>query len=122
LTQFSPLSIAVQPNTNGNLVYSFSVNDTNTGFNAAEGFLLSSSGTLTAVSGSPFSGVGNGTWGQFDQSGAFLFDWGSFLDLGTSQVVTQLSPLDVASGGALTQPTSTLILSSPGFWTVTDPK
>lgn len=121
-TQFSPLSIAVQPNANGNLVYSFSVNDTNTGFNATEGFLLSSSGTLTAVSGSPFSGVGDGTWGQFDQSGAFLFDWGSFLDLGTSQVVTQLSPLDVASGGALTQPTSTLTLSSPGFWTVTDPK
>jgi hypothetical protein len=121
-TQFSPLSIAVQSNTNGNLVYSFSVNDTNTGFNATEGYQLSSSGTLTAVAGSPFSNFGEGTWGQFDQSGAFLFDWGSFFDQGTNQVITQLTALDVGSGGALSQPTATVTLTTPGFWVATDPK
>jgi len=119
-TAFSPFSIAVQSNTGGNLLYSFSINDTATGFNAAEGYTISSAGALTADTGSPFSGLTNGSWGQFDQSGAFLFDYGSFLDLGTNTVVTQLSPFDVGTGGALTQPITTLTLATPGFWAVTD--
>jgi hypothetical protein len=119
-TVFSPLSIAVQSNANGNLLYSFSINDTGTGFNAAEGYTISSAGALTADTGSPFSGLTNGSWGQFDQSGAFLFDYGSFLDINTNTVVTQLSPFDVGTGGALTQPITTLTLTTPGFWAVTD--
>jgi hypothetical protein len=121
-TQNSPFSIAVQSNPNGNLVYSFSINDTATGFNPTEGYQLSSAGVLTVDTGSPFSGVGNGDWGQFDQSGAFLMDYASFFDAGTNQVITQLTPLDVGTGGALTQPIATLTLTSPGFWVVTDPK
>ncbi len=119
-TAFSPFSIAVQSNTSGNLLYSFSINDTATGFNAAEGYTISSAGALTADTGSPFSGLTNGSWGQFDQSGAFLFDYGSFLDINTNTVVTQLSPFDVGTGGALTQPITTLTLATPGFWAVTD--
>jgi hypothetical protein len=119
-TVFSPFSIAVQSNTSGNLLYSFSINDTATGFNAAEGYTISSAGVLTADTGSPFSGLTNGSWGQFDQSGAFLFDYGSFLDINTNTVVTQLSPFDVGTGGALTQPITTLTLTTPGFWAVTD--
>ncbi len=119
-TAFSPFSIAVQSNTGGNLLYSFSINDTATGFNSAEGYTISSTGTLTADTGSPFSGLINGSWGQFDQSGAFLFDYGSFLDINTNTVVTQLSPVEVGTGGALTQPITTLTLATPGFWAVTD--
>lgn len=119
-TVFSPFSIAVQSNTGGNLLYSFSINDTATGFNSAEGFTISSAGALTADTGSPFSGLTNGDWGQFDQSGAFLFDYGSFLDINTNTVVTQLAPLEVGTGGALTQPIATLTLATPGFWAVTD--
>ena len=119
-TAFSPFTIAVQSNTGGNQVYSFSFNDTATGFNAAEGYTISSTGTLTADVGSPFSGLTNGSWGQFDQSGAFLFDYGSFLNLSTNTVVTQLSPFEVGTGGALTQPITTLTLATPGFWVVTD--
>jgi hypothetical protein len=119
-TVFSPFSIAVQSNASGNLLYSFSINDTGTGFNAAEGYAISSAGALTADTGSPFSGLTNGSWGQFDQSGAFLFDYGSFLDINTNTVVTQLSPFDVGTGGALTQPITTLTLTTPGFWAVTD--
>lgn len=121
-TTYSPFSIAVQSNTNGNLVYSFSFNDTATGFNGVEGYEISSGGALTKLSGSPFSNVAEGTWGQFDQSGSFLFVWGSFFDLGTNAQVTQLGPDEVGSGGLLTQPISTLTLPTEGFWVVTDPR
>jgi hypothetical protein len=120
-TVFSPFSIAVQSNTSGNLLYSFSINDQANGFNAAEGYTISSTGALTADTGSPFSGLTNGDWGQFDQSGAFLFDYGSFVDVSNNDtVVTQLAPFDVGTGGALTQPITTLTLTTPGFWVVTD--
>jgi 6-phosphogluconolactonase len=124
-TVYSPFSIAVSPNTGGNLVYSFSFNDTATAFNAPEGYEISSTGTLTAVSGSPFTGLPTGSagsWGQFDQSGAFLFSYAEFFDASTDAEVTQLSPFDVGSGGALTQPISTATLETPGFWAVTDPQ
>jgi hypothetical protein len=121
-TVYSPFGIAVQSNTGGDLMYSLSINDTATGFNPVEGYTISSSGTLTADTGSPFSGLTNGSWGQFDQSGAFLMDYGSFLNISTNTVVTQLAPLEVGTGGVLTQPITTLILATPGFWVVTDPQ
>jgi hypothetical protein len=120
-TNYSPFSIAVQSNTGGDLVYSFSFNDTATGFNAVEGYTISSSGTLIRDTGSPFSGVGDGSWGQFDQSGDLLFVYSSYVNPSTSLLQTQLAPLDVASGGALTQPVSTLTLPTAGFWVITDP-
>jgi hypothetical protein len=120
-TTYSPFSIAVQSNTGGTLIYSLGFNDTETAFNPIEGFSISSTGTLAADANSPFSNVGEGSWGQFDQSGALLFVYASFLNSSTNEITTQLSPLSVGSGGALTQPVSTGALTNPGFWVVTDP-
>jgi hypothetical protein len=122
VTQYSPFSIAVQSNSNGNLLYSFSFNDTASAFNAVEGYAISSTGTLTADTNSPFGGVAEGSWGQFDQSGTLLFVYSSYTNESTGDVITQLGPLDVGTGGALTQPIFTLTLATPGFWVVTDPQ
>ena len=118
-TNFSPFSIAVQSNTNGSLVYSFSFNDTATGFNPIEGFSISSTGGLSPASGEPFA-IGEGSWGQFDQSGALLFSYASFVNAGTGAVTTQISPLTVGSGGTLSEPVSSTTLVTPGFWAVAD--
>jgi 6-phosphogluconolactonase len=120
LTTYSPYNIAVQSNSSGNLVYSFSINDTLTGFNSIEGYEIGTGGALTAVTGSPFSDVALGSWGQFDQSGQFLFVYSAVDNSGT--YTYSLGPLDVASGGALTQPIGTTTLSTVGFWAVTDPQ
>jgi hypothetical protein len=119
-TVSSPFSIAAQSDTNGDLVFSFGVNDTLTGFNSPEGYSIGSSGTLTAVSGSPFSNAALGDFGAFDQSGAFLFLYGAIINSGTDVVTYQLSAFDVSSSG-LTQPTTTLTLPTAGVWAVTDP-
>ena len=118
-TQFSPFTIAVQPNTGGNLVFSFGVNDTDTGYNPIEGYEISSTGTLTAISGSPFSNIQLGYWGQLDQSGDFLFDYSAVVDEGTNTVVTTLGALSVGSTG-LTQSVSPVTLVTQGYWAVTD--
>jgi hypothetical protein len=121
-TVYSPLNIAAQPNSGGDLVYSFGINDTDTAFNPVEGYTISSTGQLTAVSGGPFSlGNGEGSFGQFDPSGLFLFTYASYLNSTTNSVTTLLSPINVATGGSLTQQVGTLTLATPGFWAVTDP-
>src|ERR1700722_17875021 len=118
-TQFSPFNIAVDSVSGGEFVYSFSINDAGTGYNPIEGFQLSpSTGTLTAISGSPFTTVATGHWGQFDQSGALLFLYSDVLGGATS---TQLSALAVSSTGVLTQPIASLTLATAGYWVVTDP-
>ena len=120
VTQFSPFSIAVQSQTNGNLLYSFSINDTDTGFNGIEGYsITASTGALAMDSGSPFTDVTLGSWGQFDPSGAFVFDYSEVVNSDGSITVT-LGALQVGTGGALTQPTSSTTLVTPGMWTVTD--
>lgn len=119
-TVYSPFTIAVQQNTGGSLVYSFGINDTDTAYNPVEGYQIGTGGSLTAVSGSPFSGVATGYWGQFDQSGAFLFDYSSVVDQSTNTVVTTLGGLSVGTGGVLTQPTTALTLTTGGYWVVTD--
>jgi hypothetical protein len=120
VTTSSPFNIAVQQNSGGNLVYTFGLEDSDLGFNPAEGYEISSTGSLTAVSGSPFTGVALGTLADFDQSGAYLFVYGAVENSGTNVVTYQMSAIDVASGGALTQPTTTLTLASGGFFAVTD--
>jgi 6-phosphogluconolactonase (cycloisomerase 2 family) len=110
-TFYSPYAIAVQSNSGGDLVYSFSISSTGT-TNPIEGYQLNAStGALTAVSGSPFSSLSTGIWGQFDQSGAFLFVYDS--------ASSQLAPFEVSSGGVLTQPIPPLT-SVGGYWAVTD--
>jgi hypothetical protein len=120
-TRYSPLSIAAQSNTGGNVIYSFGVNDSDLAFNPIEAYSLGSTGGLTAVTGSPFSNVAEGSSGAFDQSGAFLFVYGGIVDSGTNTVTYQMGALNVGSDGSVTQPTSTLTLTSGGFFAVTDP-
>jgi 6-phosphogluconolactonase (cycloisomerase 2 family) len=118
-TVYTPFSIAVPANTGGELVYSFGFNDDATAFNPVEGYAISSTGTLKAISGSPFS-LGEGSWGQFDQSGTLLFSYASYIDQSTNTIVTQISPLSVGSGGALSEPIANTTLVTPGFWAVAD--
>jgi len=122
-TVYSPFSIAVQSNTNGNLVYSFGFNDAATAFNPIEGYTITSAGGLTADSNSPFSiSTAEGSWGQFDQSGSYLFVYASYLNSTTNTTTTQLAPLTVGTGGTLSQAVSPASLATQGFWTVTDPQ
>ena len=119
-TQYSPYAIAVQPDTGGNLVYSFGFNDDLSGFNPPEAYIIDpTTGALSVVSGSPFSNAAEGSWGQFDQSGTNLFLWGEVNSSGTFSY--PLSALEVGSTGTLSQPTSPLDLNTQGFWTATDP-
>jgi 6-phosphogluconolactonase (cycloisomerase 2 family) len=116
-TTYSPANIAVQPSiANGSFVYSFSLSAT--AYNPIEGFALNATtGVLTPITGSPFSGITASPWGQFDQSGDFLFVYGNL-----AASAPELSVLNVATGtGALTQPASTLPLATGGYFAVTDP-
>lgn len=115
LTTYSPMGIAVQTNSGGNLVYSFGLDDTGTAFNASEGYELSTSGTLTAVSGSPFDSGNVGDTGQFDQTGTLLFEYGGLFN-GTSTVYN-------VTGFGIANDASSLIggtLTYGGFWVATD--
>jgi hypothetical protein len=118
----SPVDIAVQSNTNGNLVYSFGIADSDLAFNPVDGFSLDSAGTLTGLSSSPFSNAAVGDEGQFDQSGAFLFVYGGIFNQNTQTITYQIGAFDVGSGGTLTEPTSTLTLTNGGYFAVTDPQ
>jgi 6-phosphogluconolactonase len=113
-TTYAPFNIALQPSANATeFVYSFSIDDANTGANAIEGFQLdTTSGKLTAISGSPF-GVTHAPWGQFDQTGQYLFFYagGSPIDLGV---------FNVGSTGALTETVSATPLTTSGYWAVAD--
>jgi 6-phosphogluconolactonase len=120
-TVYSPFNIAAQPPASkSEFVYSFSINDTDTGYNPVEGYSLdTTSGALTLVTGSPFSNVASGHWGQFDQIGAYLIVYSSVNN--GSGTMTQLGPLTVGTDGSLTQPISSATLATPGYWVVTDP-
>jgi DNA-binding beta-propeller fold protein YncE len=121
-TLYSPFTIAMQPPASGGeYVYSFSINDTDTGYNPIEGFQLDpTTGTLTELTISPFSGVFLGQWAQFDQSGANLLVYSNVFNGTTS--ATQIGALAVDStSGSLTQAISPATLVTPGYWVVTDP-
>jgi hypothetical protein len=90
-TVYSPYSIALQPNSGGVLLYSFSLLTDGT-FNPIEGYQLNpSTGALTVVSGSPFLSF-LGSNGFFDQSGSYLFVLNE----------TTLTAYQVPSNGVLT--------------------
>ena len=122
-TTFSPYTIAMQPaSSNGEFVYSFSINATGTGFNGIEGYQLNTTtGLLTKITGSPFGNASAflGQWGQFDQSGSNLLVYSNVLT--QSGFVTQLGPMSVASDGTLTDPIAPITLTTAGYWVVTDP-
>jgi hypothetical protein len=138
ITTFSPFNIVVSPpSSDGEFVYSFSVNDSGTFYNPIEGFQLNTTtsgsttaGTLTALTNSPFVGLTNpdaiGTWGQFDQSGQNLVVYsntsGLIDDVSATGGLVSLTPLSVDSSGNLTEPITTpATLVTPGYWVVTDP-
>jgi hypothetical protein len=114
-TTYSPFNIAVQQNSGGDLVDSFSYADVGNSFNAVESYVLNSSGGLTVANGSPYGNANVGSAGQFDQSGGLLFIYGGILNVNT--VVYTLTSFDV-TGGSLT--TSTQIGTYGGHWLVTD--
>jgi hypothetical protein len=120
-TVFSPANIAVQPNAgNGSFVYSFSVNNTDSGYNSIEGYALNTTtGALTAIApGSPFGSVTPSPWGQFDQSGDFLFVYSN-----VGGIAPELGVINVApTTGLLTESATTLPLASGGYFAVTDPQ
>jgi hypothetical protein len=120
-TTYSPFTIAAQPpSSDGEFVYSFSVNDTDTGYNSIEGFQLNTTtGALTELTNSPFQNVFEGQWGQFDQSGSNLLVYSNAISGNTT--LTQLGPFAVDASGNLTQPVSPTTLVTPGYWVVTDP-
>lgn len=113
-TQFAPVNLAVQPvSTNGSFVYSFSVNTLEP--NPIEGYQLdTNSGALTAMSNSPFNNVGTAPWGQFDQSGVYLFIFAST----TSN--SSLGVLSVDGSGNLTEPFATVTLDPSTYFAITD--
>jgi 6-phosphogluconolactonase len=109
-TVYAPFRIAAQPSTGGNLVYSFSVNNTTFTSNPTEGYQLNATtGQLTVVAGSPFTAA-TGDWGQFDESGSLLFVFDSYK--------TVMYGENVGSNGALTETLSVGFFDDP--WAVTD--
>lgn len=117
-TTYSPFNLTVNPV--GEFAYTFSLNPSDTGNNPTEGFALNQgTGAITVVSGSPFANLYTGGNGQFEQSGTYLFSHSGDLSLATS---VQLAPLATDSTGALTQPFSNVLLSTSGYWAVTEPQ
>jgi 6-phosphogluconolactonase len=115
-TQYAPFNITMDPSSaNGEYIYSFSINDSGTGANPIEAYSLNTStGALTAVSGSPFSNLTVSPWGQFDQSGGYLFVYA-----GVSPDFS-LGVMSVGSTGGLTETVGTVPLTTGGYWAVTD--
>jgi 6-phosphogluconolactonase len=120
-TTYSPFTIAAMPPATGNeFVYSFSLNDQGSAFNAIEGYQLNTTTeALTAISGSPFSNIASGEWGQFDQLGSYLVVYGNGSSTGGAP--PELNAFSVASTGALSQSISPTPLVTTGYWVVTDP-
>jgi 6-phosphogluconolactonase len=117
-TTYSPFNLAVNPF--GEFAYTFSLNPSDTGNNPTEGFALNQgTGAITVVPGSPFANLYTGGNGQFDQSGAYLFSHSGDLSLATT---VELAPLVTSTTGGLTQPFSNVLLSTSGYWAVTDPQ
>ncbi len=109
-TVYPPVAIAVQPSQGGDLVYSFS-EDTLGDVAPVEGYQLNTStGAPTAISGSPFSGT-IATYGQFDQTGTYLFALN-----GSTGV---MNVYNVGTSSTLTQPIAS-VGCNPGAWTITD--
>lgn len=115
-TQFAPINLAVEPvSSNGSFVYSFSVNVLEP--NPIEGYQLDpNSGALTVMNNSPFSNLGTAPWGQFDQSGAYLFIFAS------TATNSSLGVLNVASDGTgtLTEPIGPVALDLTTYFAITD--
>jgi 6-phosphogluconolactonase (cycloisomerase 2 family) len=115
-TVYAPFNIAMQPSSvNGEFVYSFSLKDTGTATNPIEGYKLDpTTGALSLVAGSPFTITTPTAFGQFDQSGSYLFVYSS----PASSV--SLGVVNVASSGALTETLPAATLVTGGYFAASD--
>jgi len=115
-TVYAPFNIAMQPRSvNGEFVYSFSLNATGTATNPIEGYKLDpTTGALSLVAGSPFNITTPTAFGQFDQSGSYLFVYSS----PASSV--RLGVVNVASSGALTETLPAATLVTGGYFAASD--
>jgi hypothetical protein len=115
-TVYTPFNFTVQPTaTNGEFIYSFGFDDSGVGTNPIEGYQLNTTtGALTAVAGSPFNGLSSTVWGQFDQSGAYLFGYSA----ATPDV--SLAVINVSSTGVLSETLASTPLTTGGYWAPTD--
>lgn len=113
-TTSAPYNIAMQPTaTNGEFVYSFSLNAAGAA-NPVEAYQMdATTGALSPVPGSPFTTLQATPWGQFDQSGSYLFYY-----FGTSPA--SLGVFSVATTGGLAQPVAPVPLATTGYWVVSD--
>ena len=113
-TNYAPYNIAMQPTaTNGEFVYSFSLNAAGVA-NPVEAYQMNpTTGALSAVQGSPFMTLQAAPWGQFDQSGSYLFYY-----FGVSPA--SLGVFNVATTGGLTQPVTPVPLATTGYWAASD--
>jgi len=113
-TLYAPVNLAVQPvSSNGSFVYSFSVNTLEP--NPIEGYQLdTNSGALTVMTNSPFTNIGSGPWGQFDQSGAYLFIFAA------TSSSSSLGVLNVDGNGNLTEPLGPVTLDPTTYFAITD--
>lgn len=112
-TQTVPFNLAVQPvASNGFFVYTFS------GTSAVEGYQLDiNSGTLTAMTGSPFFHLGTGSWGQFNQAGTNLFIFVVNANVNASLGVLNAAP----TTGVLSEPIGILPIDfNSVYYTVSD--
>jgi 6-phosphogluconolactonase (cycloisomerase 2 family) len=115
-TVYAPFNIAVQPKSvNGEFVYSFSFDDAGTATNPIEAYKLDpTTGALKVITSSPFTVSTSAAFGQFDQSGSYLFVYPS----PASSV--PLGVINVASSGALTETLPSVTLPTGGYFAVSD--
>lgn len=107
-TSDSPLTLTVQPNQGGTLVYTFDLSG------GVEGFQIDTSkGTLVTLIGSPFNIPGAS--GQFDPAGQYLF----VAEQSINNPTNILDVYDVSSSTNLTTFFASVGWSS-GAWAVTD--
>jgi 6-phosphogluconolactonase (cycloisomerase 2 family) len=105
-----PAMVAVQPNTGGNILYSFDFPGS-TGNGTIEGFQFDlSTGALTAISGITASGAN----GEFDPSGKYLF-----VVAASNGVASSLDAFDVSASSALTTHVAN-VGWAPGAWQPVD--
>ncbi|HEY4766517.1 MAG TPA: hypothetical protein VIH75_22795 [Candidatus Sulfotelmatobacter sp.] len=115
-TVYAPFNMAMQPTSvNGEFVYTFSLNDLGTATNPIEGYKIDpTTGALSLVAGSPFNITTPTAFGQFDQSGSYLFVYSS----PASSV--SLGVVNVASSGALTETLPAATLVTGGYFAASD--
>lgn len=103
-----PGALTVQPSSGGDLVYSFPLPGTG-GDGVIEGYTLSlSGGTLTAISGSPFTVTGLNA--QFDQTGQYLFVLQS-----TNGIASAIQAYNVGTSPTLTTPLASVGWAAGGW-------